>query len=103
MKKLIYKSEKPYSEDINDLIEEDYIDYEDEEIEKGRGPDKKKRKPRTSYSTKTGGNAKISQHSSGRGYSVHYEGTETAGHYRNISHAQADAKRMTGYKEKKKS
>jgi hypothetical protein len=42
MSKLIYKSEKPYSQDINDLIEED--------LEKGRGPDKQKRKTRGSGS-----------------------------------------------------
>ncbi len=41
MSKLIYKSKKPYAEDLNDLIE-------DQELEKGRGPDKQKRKSRSS-------------------------------------------------------
>lgn len=42
MSKLIYKSEKPYTEDLNDLVED--------ELEKGRGPDKQPRKQRGSLS-----------------------------------------------------
>lgn len=39
MSKLIYKANKPYTEDINDLVESD-------ELNKGRGPDKQPRKKR---------------------------------------------------------
>lgn len=44
MSKPIYKPSKPYAEDINNLVEAD-------ELAKGRGPDKKKRKPRDSGAT----------------------------------------------------
>lgn len=47
-----YTAEKPYKEDINDLVEKNATerkqigDADENSVEKGRGPDKQQRKPR---------------------------------------------------------
>ncbi len=43
-----------------------------------------------------GGTAHIKPHSSGSGYAVHYQGTETVGHHRSITEAQASARKYVG-------